>query len=589
MRRRRRTESAPETGGPPAPSETVATDPPGAPAAGARLGEIILALSGIDEELLATALARQSTSSLRVGEILLELGAIDEETLATAVAQQAGVDLVDLGATTPDPDLTARLPESIARAHQAVPLWTEEDGHVVVAVADPSGVVHGALVEALQAPIELVVAPARQLRVVVDRTYRALAGVDAQVEVFAAMRPSVQEPSSLVAEDLTDAPVVRVVDLVLTQALRDRASDVHIEPQEERLRVRFRIDGVLHDVLTLPADMTSAVVSRIKIMAGMNIVERRRAQDGQISHQVDGRAVDVRVSTTGTIWGEKAVLRVLDKSRSVLRLDDLGMPAETAKAYATLAHSPFGMIVCAGPTGSGKTTTLYATLGEISTPELNVVTIEDPVEYVLPSINQIQVNEQADITFASTLRSTMRQDPDVILVGEVRDPETAQIAVRSALTGHSVLTSLHATDAAAAVHRLLDMGIEPFLVSSSLLAVVAQRLVRRTCTSCAAPHKPSPDEVAFLAQLGCRKRTGFVQGTGCNLCSHTGYQDRIGVYEVLVATDEVRALIVNRASRDELRELAIAQGMRPLRSEGVRLVEEGVTTIAEVARSIYVI
>jgi type IV pilus assembly protein PilB len=375
--------------------------------------------------------------------------------------------------------------------------------------------------------------------------------------------------------------------MFVTQALRDRASDIHLEPSDEQMRVRFRIDGALNDVVSLPMAMSAPLVSRIKILAGMNIVERRKAQDGQFATEIDGRHIDVRVSTMATVWGEKCVMRILDKSRSLYRLGDLGMPTDTHFEYSKMVRSPFGMVLCAGPTGSGKTTTLYATLTEIDERSRNIVTIEDPVEYVFPSINQIQTNDVAGITFADGLRAILRQDPDVILVGEIRDQDTARIAVQAALTGHFVMTSLHATDSVAALHRFLDMGIEAFLLSSSILGVVSQRLVRRICQACAAPYQPTPEEMAFYTESGGTSKDVFLRGTGCHICANTGYQDRIGVYEFLHMTPEIRRLLVGWATQDELRRVAMKQGMRTLRTEGLALVEQDVTTISEVIRSIY--
>jgi type IV pilus assembly protein PilB len=384
-----------------------------------------------------------------------------------------------------------------------------------------------------------------------------------------------------------DAPVVQVVNRILTQALRDRASDVHIEPQDNMVRVRYRIDGALKDVLSLPGAIGLGLVSRIKIMAGMNIVERRRPQDGQLTTDIDGKDVDVRVATVSTIWGEKCVMRILDKTRSVLRLGELGMPADTHETFSRMVRAPFGMVLCAGPTGSGKTTTLYATLTEINEPTRNIMTIEDPVEYVFSSINQIQTNEQAGSTFATGLRSILRQDPDVILVGEIRDVDTARVAVQSALTGHLVLSSLHATDSVSALHRFLDMGIESFLIASSVLAVVGQRLVRRICRSCMTRYTPSDEERAFYEESGGPDKSVFYRGEGCNFCTGTGYQDRIGVYEILPITPEIKRLVVGWATQEELRRLAQRQGMRTLREEAIGLVVRDVTTVSEVIRSIY--
>jgi type IV pilus assembly protein PilB len=336
--------------------------------------------------------------------------------------------------------------------------------------------------------------------------------------------------------------------------------------------------------------MAPAVASRIKILAGMNIVERRRPQDGQMSTEVDGKEVDIRVATTPVVGGEKVVLRLLDKSRPMFRLSGLGMAEDTANRFGTLLRSPYGMVVCSGPTGSGKTTTLYGSLGEINTPERNIVTIEDPVEYTFPSISQIQINEQAGITFAAGLRSILRQDPDVILVGEVRDVDTARIAVQAALTGHFVLSSLHATDAPSALHRLLDMGIESFLIASSVTGVLAQRLVRRICDHCREYYQPTGEELAYLSSIGGRVPTnGFTRGAGCDRCSRTGFLERIGVYELMPITDPLRELTLNNAPHDEIRKVARQEGMRTLQDEAARLVTTGISTLGEVLRSIYLV
>jgi type IV pilus assembly protein PilB len=456
-------------------------------------------------------------------------------------------------------------------------------------VAEPSEELRNALSKASGKSVKLLIAPLSDVRWAIDSNYRALGSVAQLVQVFESVEGSRKrnvdsaEPE-IVAED---APVVQVVDRILTQAMRDRASDVHIEPSDDIVRVRFRIDGALKEILQLPAAIGPGLVSRIKIMANMNIVERRRPQDGQLTINIDGKEVDVRVATTATIMGESCVMRLLDKTRSVLRLNDLGMPVDTHEAYSKIVRAPFGMVLCAGPTGSGKTTTLYATLSEISNPTLNVMTIEDPVEYVFPSINQIQTNEQAGLTFATGLRSILRQDPDVILVGEIRDVETTRVAVQSALTGHFVVSSLHATDSVSALHRFLDMGIESFLIASSVLAVVGQRLLRRICPSCKAPYQPSDEELVFYEESGGPLKTEFFQGTGCNFCTHTGYKDRIGIYELLIMTPELRRLVVGWATQEELRNMAVKQGMRTLRQEAVNLVNQDITSISEVIRSVY--
>jgi type IV pilus assembly protein PilB len=574
-----------------AAAEAAATyDGDGADDSWTRLGDLLVARTKVTSPQVAEALLRQSASGQRLGRLLVQAGALDERELALALAEQMELALVDLAQESPDPDAVTCLPESLARSETAVPMMKLDDT-LVVAVAEPSDTLRMQLAQAARMPVTLVVAPANEIKRAIDASYRALTDVDAFVTAFQQSESSrTKQPVARLAEGgmtTEDAPVVQLVNKILTQALRDRASDVHLEPQDENVRVRFRIDGALHDVLALPSEMGPALVSRLKIMAGMNIVERRRPQDGQLQINVDGREVDVRVATVGVHWGEKTVLRVLDKSRSVYKLGDLGMPKDTHAAFSKLIRAPFGMVICAGPTGSGKTTTLYASLSEMNDAARNIMTIEDPVEYVFPSINQIQTNEAAGLTFATGLKSILRQDPDVILVGESRDVDTARIAVQSALTGHFVLSSLHATDAVAALHRFLDMGIESFLIASSVLAVVGQRLVRRTCESCKAPYKPTDEEMAFYNELGGRPKRAFFAGTGCNLCAGTGYQDRIGVYELLRITPEIKRLVVGWATQDELRRMAVSQGMRTLQDEALILVENNATTISEVVRSIY--
>jgi type IV pilus assembly protein PilB len=552
------------------------------------LGDLLVRRRLISTAHLADALARQAGSGERVGTLLVKAGALDERRLTDAVADHLGLPAVDLRVARPDPDALKALPEHIARELQAVPLSRDAD-KVTIVVADPGAPgLADRLALAVSGPFELAIAPPSDIRRVINASYSALAGVGRYVQAFEAAEALRRAtPTTTPEAPAETAPVVQVVNMIITQALRDRASDVHIEPQDDRMRIRFRTDGALHDALALPAEMGPALVSRIKIMSGMNIVERRRSQDGQFTTEIDGRSLDVRVATTATIWGEKCVLRLLDKTRSLFQLHELGMPDDTSRLYSRLIRSPFGMVLCAGPTGSGKTTTLYATLSEINEAHRNIMTIEDPVEYVFPSINQIQTNESAGLTFADGLKSILRQDPDIILVGEIRDVETARIAVQSALTGHLVLSSLHATDTAAALHRFLDMGIESFLISSSVIAVVAQRLMRRICQSCMAPHQPTDEELAFYEDAGGPPKDVFYAGRGCNFCAGTGYLDRIGVFEVMRITPELKRLIVGWATQDELRRLAVSQGMRTLRDDAVALVADDVTTISEVIRGIY--
>ena len=586
---------APEPG---PPSSHVATGNGGAPPPppppparkGPPIGERLVSRGLVTPAQLAEALLQQPLTGKRLGVLIVELGMVDERPVTEVLADQLGLRLVDLGQEDPDPDAVRQLPETLARSLNAIPIRTVDD-RLEVAVADPvdPGVASELVTAVAPQAVSFAIAAPSDIRRAIEHSYRALSDVESLVEQFQAAEAlrQVEVASRVISED---APVVHVVDLIITQAVRDRASDIHLEPQHDRMRVRFRIDGALHDVLALPAAMSAALVSRIKIMANMNIVERRRPQDGQMGRDVDGRPLDVRIATSPTIWGEKAVLRLLDRNRTLFRLDQLGMPQETYQQFAKLLRTPYGMVMCAGPTGSGKTTTLYATLGEMHQAERNITTIEDPVEYVFSSINQIQINEQAGITFATGLRAILRQDPDIILVGEIRDAETARIAVESALTGHFVLSSIHATDACSALQRYLEMGIEPFLIASTVNGVVSQRLVRRICDQCRAPYEPSIEEIAFYEEAGGRPPTrGYTQGRGCNFCARTGYLERVGAFELVRMTNTMKRLVIAGAPLDEMRAAAVADGTRTLLNSGVDLVESGVTTIAEILSSIYVL
>ncbi|MGY1728819.1 GspE/PulE family protein [Geodermatophilus sp. SYSU D01062] len=559
---------------------------------GRRLGEVLVESGLVSRaDVLAALDKKRKGAPQRLGRLLIDSGALSERDLTAALARQGSLQVIELRDVTPEPEALALIPDATAHRLQALPIGFSGDS-VVVAVADGSAANAAAVQEAVQRPVVLHLAAQSELRRAIDTSYRALAGLENQVKVFeardAVRRDAVRVETEAVADD---APVVQVVDKILTQALRDRASDVHVEPQEERVRVRYRIDGALHDVLELPGSMGPALVSRIKIMAGMNIVERRRPQDGQITTSIEDRDVDIRVSTVSVVGGEKVVMRVLDKSRPLFDLGRLGMPGDMVERYRAQIHSPYGMVVCSGPTGSGKTTTLYGSLGELNSPDRNIMTIEDPVEYTFPSINQIQINEQAGVTFANGLRAILRQDPDIILVGEIRDVETARIAVQSALTGHFVLSSVHATDTVSALFRLVDMGIETFLVASSVTTVLAQRLVRRVCSYCQVAHAPTREEVAFLESIspGASEDTVWMRGTGCSFCAQTGYLDRVGVYEMMPITSRIRELVVERAAHDDVRKTARAEGMNTLIEQAAQLVRAGVTTTSEVMRSVYVV
>jgi type IV pilus assembly protein PilB len=553
-----------------------------------RIGDLLVERGLASVEQITSALEQQEEMGARLGQTLVDMGVLSQDDLLDALALQFGIPAIDLNTVAIDPAAADKIPEDVAREHQIMGIALV-DGVLTVAVSEPTKGLRHILSRATNCEVSLVLAAAADIVHSIEAHYKVLGDVGDLVRAFEAFEGSRRQVVENSPQDLAgdDAPIVQVVNRILTQSRRDRASDVHIEPQGDVVRVRYRIDGALKEVLTLPGSMGLGLVSRIKIMAGMNIVERRRPQDGQLQIEVDGKTVDVRVATVATISGEKCVMRVLDKTRSVMGMNDLGMPEDTHRQFSDLVRAPFGMVLCAGPTGSGKTTTLYATLSELNDPTRNIMTIEDPVEYVFPAINQIQTNEAAGLTYATGLKSILRQDPDVILVGEIRDAETARIAVQSALTGHFVLSTLHATDSVSALHRFLDMGIESFLIASSVLAIVAQRLVRRICPSCKVPYEPTQVELAFYSESQGPEKDVFYHGEGCNFCAGTGYHDRVGVYELLKITPEIKRLVVGWATQDELRRLAQKQGMRTLREETIDLVAKDVTTISEVIRSIY--
>ncbi|MDP2709779.1 MAG: GspE/PulE family protein [Solirubrobacteraceae bacterium] len=580
-------QALPTVAGTPVPPEPATSEEDPRPEL---FGERLVRRGLITQTQLGEVLLQQEASGKRIGNLLVELGALDDRDLAVELGDIFGLPLVDLRAEQPEQPALQTIPEGVARSSVVLPLRLAGEA-LEIAVADPldePGI--DAVESAAGREVRLLVAPASEILRAIQTSYRSLTDVDRLVDAFEAVDALRSSAAAITADEGDDAPIVRLVTQVITQGLRDRASDVHIEPQNDRVRVRFRIDGALHDVLALPASMASALVSRLKIMAAMNIADRRRSQDGQIAMTVDDREIDVRVNTCPTVWGEKAVLRLLDRTRVLYRLDDLGMRPETHAAFTQLVRAPFGMVVCAGPTGSGKTTTLYATLAEVNQTERNVTTIEDPVEYVFPSLTQIPINEQAGLTFATGLRAILRQDPDVILVGEIRDADTARIAIESALTGHLVLSSLHATDACAALQRLVDMGIEPFLVTSTVTGMASQRLIRRVCDECRVEIEPKVDEVAFYrehAAPGAPPLGRVWEGEGCNFCSQTGYRDRVGVFELVRMTESIKRLIVEGASVEELRAAAQRDGTRSLLQEALGLVQAGVTTNAEVVRSVY--
>ncbi len=554
-----------------------------------RLGQMLVEAGLLSNEDAEQAAREAAEAGRKLGDYVVEKGLVTADALAMTLSLQFGIRFLDLLRVDIQQEALRLVPAEYCREQVLIPV--ESDGRsLLVAMADPGNM---RLVEDLRSMTGLEIRTAvgipEEIRRAINMRYRVSSEIEREVGRAFPAQPAVQAAPEREALDLqlSQAPIVRTADLLLAQAVRDRASDIHLEPEEDSLRVRMRIDGVLHEVMRLPKDVHAPLVSRFKVMAGMNIAERRRPQDGQISTEVEGKAVDLRAATSDSSHGEMMVLRVLDKSVSLMSLRDLGFSPVALDRHVRLLRSPFGMVLVSGPTGSGKTTTLYASVNQLNDAERNIITIEDPVEYQFAGINQIQVNEKADITFATGLRSLMRLDPDVILVGEIRDGETARIASQAALTGHLVLSSIHANDAVGVLIRLTDLGIEPFLIASSLIGVVAQRMVRRVCSYCAADAEPTVEERgAFEAETG-ERLTALKRGSGCNFCAGTGFMGRIGVFEVLMLNDEVRRLVVAGSSASAIREQAVADGMVPMRRDGMLKVKQGLVTPAEILRSVY--
>jgi len=588
---------------PPGPAAQV----PGAPAetqdragrAGRRrgqratLGQALLHLGVITRDQLAEALEIQTRTGERLGQILLDMGAITDVDLARGMAHQWGYPYVLLGDRVLDPDVVKLIPHALAVRHKCVAV-ERRGNRLVVALADPLNVVaidDIRLITGLE--VDPAVATEDDIAQVLARSYQV---TDSLIE--RALResvpdyaletgdedPSVEQLRALVEE----APVVKLVNLIIDEAVKQGASDIHIEPHRAGIWVRFRVDGVLRDVMNPPKNLKAALVSRIKIMADMDIAERRRPQDGRIHLVSEGRTIDLRVSTLPTMFGEKVVMRILDQSHAMIGLSRLGFHSDTLAQWERAISKPHGMLLVTGPTGSGKTTTLYATLTKLNTLDRNIITIEDPVEYQLTRINQVQVNPKAGLTFASGLRSILRQDPDIVMVGEIRDRETAEIAVQAALTGHLVLSTLHTNDAAGAITRLVDMGVEPFLISSSVIAVLAQRLARAICARCKVAYAPPPDALGRLGADRIDADVVFYRGQGCEYCRGTGYRGRIGIFELMPLSDAIRELVVKRASAAEIKAQALREGMRTLRDDGLEKVLTGVSTIDEILRVVYV-
>jgi type IV pilus assembly protein PilB len=522
-------------------------------------------------------------------KVILERGLIEHRDLLDIAASGMGTRFVELVEYQVDMLSAALLPGEFAKRHTVLPLGRDEEGRLVVAVdlRDLQNLtLKDDLARLTKTHVFLVLATKSDLEQKIVQVYRAENELAELAGNLADVAESDLDDLSALTEVAEDGPIVRFVNLIISQAISDRASDIHIEPSEHFMRVRYRIDGVLHEAQKAPRAIQQGVISRLKIMSDINIAERRVPQDGRMTVTQGGKKLDLRVATLPTMWGEKVVMRILDNSNTKLGLDDLGFSEENYGRFRESFTKPYGMILVTGPTGSGKSTTLYATLNQISKPEVNVITVEDPVEYVLPGINQVQTNVKAGLTFASALRSILRSDPDIVLIGEVRDHETAQIAIEAALTGHMVLTTLHTNDSPSAITRLIEMGIEPFLVGSAVDCVLAQRLTRRLCRKCKEGFTPNPAElvrVRYPWEDG-QDLPELFRPAGCNFCSQTGYKGRMAIHEVMTVTEEIETMAVARSSADTIARAARAAGMSTLRDDGWRKVGNGQTSLEEILR-----
>jgi general secretion pathway protein E len=555
------------------------------------IGEILIENYGLLPEALSHGLKIQEEKGGRVGEILLRQKAISEQDLLNALGEQFSMRFISI---IPIDEMNFGFTESVPihflKKYSMVPIITQDKAFI--AANDPLlfQPLDGLKLLLGMDGSEVVLAPRSIILSAINFAYDM--SRDSAEQVIQDMQDADGEliisaiaGTGDLLDDTSDAPIIRLVNLMLSQAVKDRASDIHIEPTQTSLKIRYRVDGILYDKLSPPKHIQSALTSRIKVMADLNIAEKRLPQDGRIEIKIGNKNIDIRVSTIPIAFGERVVLRLLDKTRILLDVSDLGMPSARLKDFNRLIHTPHGIILVTGPTGSGKTTTLYAALSTINRADINIITIEDPIEYQIDGIGQIQVNPKIGLTFANGLRSIVRQDPDVILVGEVRDLETAEIAIQSALTGHLVFSTLHTNDSASAVTRLIDMGIEPFLVTSSVIAILAQRLVRVVCDNCKEEYSPDPEamqSIGLTTEMLAGKR--IFRSRGCPICLNTGYLGRTGIFELMLIDDEIQNLILKTSDSNTIKQKAVAKGMVTLSRDGAQKVVQGVTTIEEVYR-----
>ncbi|MDP3731688.1 MAG: ATPase, T2SS/T4P/T4SS family [Candidatus Omnitrophota bacterium] len=556
------------------------------------LGESLVEEGIITHEQLKQAEVEEKRLGLRLRKVLVKMGYICEEDLVEFLSAKFGLPRIELDKYLIDPKIIELVPEELARKYELIPILKIGD-RLTCAIVDPWNIF---ALDELRARTNLIVEPAvatqAEIKKSLDQYYGTKGSMEEVIKSIDEARHGVKETGELglkELEEISEEPgVIKLVNLIVMKAIKEGASDIHIEPEEDILRTRFRVDGMLREEASLPKHLQSVIISRIKIMANLDISERRKPQDGRFTIKTEGRGIDVRVSSVPTIYGENIVLRLLDVSNAILGLNQLGFSGGALEKYQRLIARPHGIILVTGPTGCGKTTTLYASLDKINTPEKNIITIEDPVEYKLRGIRQIQVNPKVDLTFVNGLRSILRQDPNVVMVGEIRDLEAAEIAIQAALTGHLVFSTLHTNDAATAVTRLIDMGMEPFLVSSSLIGVLAQRLVRTICNDCKEEYTPTEEELKDMALLDEPRTTNheprFYRGKGCANCMNTGYKGRIGIFELMIPNESICNSIVGKAPTEEMRKKAVASGMVSLKEDGIHKVKLGLTTIEEVLR-----
>ncbi len=559
-----------------------------------RLGDTLVEAGLISAEQLREALGKQKVMGVRLGRVLIEMGLTTDESIARTLARQMGIPFLKLNEITVPPEVLTTIPESIVRSHNLLPIRLEGN-RLTIAMADPLDVF---IIDEVHYQtgydIEVSIASESEIEAAIRHYMGSSETLKQAVDTLAAesrdpLLTQLDEGFFTTFElggDDASVPIINLANTILQQGIHDRASDIHIEPDEDCIRIRYRVDGVLVELMKAPKTIQGELISRFKIMSQMDISEKRLPQDGRIKVKVKDVGIDLRVSSLPTVFGEKIVIRILDKSRMQLTLEQVGFDTRLLGLFKTLSRSPNGIILMTGPTGSGKTSTLYAAINFLRDGSLNITTVEDPVEYQIPSINQVQVRSDIGLTFARALRSILRQDPNIILIGEIRDFETAQIAIEAALTGHLVFSTLHTNDAASAITRLIEMGVEPYLVASAIIGVGAQRLVRKICPACRAPYQPADEIITEIA-----KRSGpgeplpeFTKGRGCLSCRKTGYSGRTAIHEIMTVSEEIHQLILASASARTIREAAVRGGMRTMREDGIEKALKGVTTMEEVIR-----